>query len=647
MTREEFLAWATRFPEALMLVTGDGRILACNGVLLTLLNTSEEDVARTTFFEFAQSSPETVRAALRLWSTSGQMVYGPAAFRSDAIGKIRCEGAAVVPRKGDTPATLIVRVKRHEAAAERFVALNATIDRLSKEVHARKRSEELIRVQREWLHTTLSSIGDAVIATDIEGKVEFLNAAAERLTGWALQEAEGLPCDKIFAIFDEMTGAARTSPVSRVLRDGVIVALANHTVLRARDGTEHPIEDTAAPIRDSAGVLDGVVLVFHDVSEKRRAQVELAESERRFRLLTDLNVIAAGVADLAGSFLDANDALLEMLGHTREELVAGHVNWRDLTPPEFIPADERAIAEAKQRGACQPYEKEYFRKDGRRVPIIIGYALFKAPKRYAHQQTDELAICYIVDISERKRAEELLEKRVEERTAKLQEALADLETFSYTISHDLRAPLRSMQAYAEFLLEDYGPKLDDKARAFLTKIVRSGEHLDALIQDVLTYARVSKQNQELTSIDLGRLLSEVIERYPNFSAPGVRIELAPSFPVVRGNEPLLTQCFSNLIGNAIKFVPPDRSPRVKVWSETPEKRVRVFVQDNGIGIEKADMERIFGIFERVHHSHKYEGTGIGLSVVRRAVEKMGGKVGVESQPGLGSCFWIELEAAQP
>lgn len=646
MTRDEFLRWATRFPDALMLVSGTGKIKACNAPLLTLLSRSEDVLLGRSLFDFTQSSADTVRASLRLWSASGQMVYGPAAFGVDATVKFRCEGAVVSPRDGSAPATLIVRLKRHEAAVERFVTLNGTIEKLSKEVHARRRSEELIRLQREWLHVTLSSIGDAVIAADIDGKVEFMNHAAEQLTGWQIDQARGQLMSDVFVIFNEFTGGVVENPVERVLRDGKIVALANHTVLRAKTGIEYPIEDSAAPIRDSEGTLIGVVLVFHDVSEKKKAHAALRESERRFRLWTELNVIATGVSDLVGTFLEANDALLTLLGYTREELEQGRVSWRELSPPEYRGRDDDAIAEARQRGACQPYEKEYIHKDGHRVPIIIGYALFSDPKRYQHQKSDELAICFVVNISERKRAEELLEKRVEERTSRLQVALGDLQAFSYTISHDLRAPLRSMQGYSQLLLEDYSASLSEEAREFLKKIVRSGEHLDTLIHDVLTYTRVSAVEQRAQRIDLNQLFTEMIERYPNFTAPDVRIEIAPNLPAVMGNEALLTQCFSNLIGNGIKFVAPGTNPEITLSGERRGTRVRVWVQDNGIGIHKADAARIFGIFERIHTSRQYEGTGIGLSIVRRAVERMGGEVGVESQPGSGSRFWIELPQAE-
>ncbi len=646
MTRDEFRRWSVPFTDALMLVSSEGRVLACNAPAMALLARNEAEIVGRLLSEFAPAeSEEGVRASLRLWAGTGQMVYGPAAFGVPNGEPLRCEGAVVrSPVEGGT-AHVLVRLKRHEAATARFVELNKKIDDLSREIHARRRSEELVRQQREWFHVTLSSIGDAVIATDVEGRVEFMNAPAESLTGWSLAESKGRPMTDVFSIFHEQTRNVAENPVQRVLREGCVVGLANHTVLVSRDGTERPIEDSAAPIRASSGELIGVVLVFHDVSDRKKAEAELRASERRFQLWTELNVIATGVSDLEGLFLEANDALLQLLGYTRAELDAGQFNWHDLTVPEHLERDYKAIAEARQRGACQPYEKDYLHKDGHRVPVIIGYALFPAPGRNSLQQTDELAICFIVDITERKRAEELLEQRVEERTLSLKKAMADLEAFSYTISHDLRAPLRSMHAYAQILVDDHGPSLSEDVKDYLGKIVRSGVHLERLIHDVLTYTRISKTEIPMATIELGTLLHDLIERYPNFRGKNVSIEIAAGLPSVRGNDALLNQCFSNLIGNALKFVPPGRDPRVKIHAEVRMRRVKVWVEDNGIGIAPGDRARIFGIFERLPSASAYEGTGIGLSIVRRAAEKMDGDAGVESEPGTGSRFWIELDHA--
>lgn len=271
MTRKRFLEWASRFPEGLLLVSGKGDILGCNPAFLELALAREEHFAGRNLRDLTTASAESVNDVLRVWAGSGRMTYG--SLNLDIAGqKLRCEGALVERNSAEGGPVILVRVKQHELATERFRILTQKVDELSREIHARRRSEEEVRRQQEWLHVTLSSIGDAVIATDAEGRVIFMNPVAETLTGWDAASAAGRPMIEVFSIFSEETGEIAENPVERVLREGIIVGLANHTVLRSRNGLELPIEDSAAPIRASNGELIGVVLVFHDVTDKRDAQ---------------------------------------------------------------------------------------------------------------------------------------------------------------------------------------------------------------------------------------------------------------------------------------------------------------------------------------------------------------------------------------
>ena len=236
-----------------------------------------------------------------------------------------------------------------------------------------------------------------------------------------------------------------------------------------------------------------------------------------------------------------------------------------------------------------------------------------------------------------------LEKRVAERTTVLQQTVSELETFSYTVSHDLRSPLRAMQGFAQAVLEDYGAKLDEQGKNYLARIKNAAERLDRLIQDLLFYTRISRQNVPLTSLDLDKLLPEIVQNYPNLHPPGAEVQIDRPLPNVIGHEASLTQVFSNLLGNAAKFVPEGQVARIHVWGEDLGKRARIWIEDNGIGIEPEDRDRIFQMFVQVNEPHLYGGTGVGLAIVKKAVETMHGAVGVESTPGQGSKFWVELE----
>lgn len=234
-----------------------------------------------------------------------------------------------------------------------------------------------------------------------------------------------------------------------------------------------------------------------------------------------------------------------------------------------------------------------------------------------------------------------LESRVAERTADLQRMVEEMEAFSYSVSHDLRSPLRSLDGYSRALLEDYGGDLPEGAKVYLDKIARAARRMDSLTQDVLAYTRATRCEMEITAVDLDDIFAEVIEQYPALGASADRITIRRPLGRVMGHSPSLIQCFSNLLGNAVKFVPETRIPEIEVLSETSGRFLRVYVKDNGVGIDPKHHARIFRMFERAAKK-QFAGTGIGLAIVKKAAERMGGAVGVVSTPGLGSQFWVDL-----
>jgi signal transduction histidine kinase len=239
-----------------------------------------------------------------------------------------------------------------------------------------------------------------------------------------------------------------------------------------------------------------------------------------------------------------------------------------------------------------------------------------------------------------------LENRVHERTRKLQETISELEAFSYSVSHDLRAPLRSMQGYAHALLEDYSAQLDEQGKKFLTKISSGAARLDLLVQDILAYSRIAKGQVTLENVSPGDIIRDVIDTYPHLRDKAA-ITIKSPLPAVCAHPAYLTQCVSNLLGNAVKFVAPGVQPRVTIWAE-PEPGtdyIRLCFEDNGIGIAPEHFRDIFEIFGRVNANHVYEGTGIGLAIVRKAAERMGGGAAVTSELGKGSRFWLSLRRA--
>lgn len=274
------------------------------------------------------------------------------------------------------------------------------------------------------------------------------------------------------------------------------------------------------------------------------------------------------------------------------------------------------------------------------------------PRRWA---ADEFRIiewasaqCTLVMECQRLRAElerhnRELDELVARRTTELQNTVNDLEHFSYTITHDLRAPLRAMHGFAAMLEADCREQLSPESQDYLRRITTAAARMDRLITDALSYSGAVRQEFTLEPIEPARLLRGMIESYPMFQAPAAEIVIEGELPRVLGNEAALTQCFSNLLGNAVKFVAPGTVPHVRIAGVRDNGRVRLMFHDNGIGIPEASRSRLFAMFQRLNKS--YEGTGIGLALVKKVAERMGGRVGVNSRNGSGSCFWLELPGA--
>jgi signal transduction histidine kinase len=223
----------------------------------------------------------------------------------------------------------------------------------------------------------------------------------------------------------------------------------------------------------------------------------------------------------------------------------------------------------------------------------------------------------------------------------------ELDAFAYTISHDLRAPLRAVNGYVDALVEDYGEALPEEGRGFTRRIVAATDRMENLIQDILSYSRLSREEVNLLPVELEQIIAKVLAQIERLVGDtGAEIDVERPLPSVRAHSPTLVQAIENLISNAVKFMAPGRTPQIRIWAEKQQDCVRLWVEDNGIGIDPAHQERVFQPFQRLHGIESYPGTGIGLAIVRRSLERMGGRCGVISKPGKGSRFWIELPSAE-
>ncbi|MBA4135994.1 MAG: hypothetical protein C0518_01605 [Opitutus sp.] len=379
-----------------------------------------------------------------------------------------------------------------------------------------------------------------------------------------------------------------------------------------------------------------------EIEDRRRAERTVRETEEHLRLFVEgARDYAMFLMDTSGIVTAWNHGAERILGFTEVEAI-GMPGARIFGPEDRAAGVPEAEMATAMRVGSAPDERWHVRKDGTRF-WASGHMLALRDEDGTMRGFAKI----MRDLTGMKLTEEELERRVRQRTLELNEAVQELESFSYSVAHDLRSPLRSIQSFTQFTIDEAGSRLAPAERNYLDRVQRAAARLDRLISDLLAYSRVSKTRVELVPVNLGRLVGDIFREHDEFQLPRADVRIEGTLGTVVGNEAYLTQSVTNLLGNAVKFVEPGKTPIVRVWSERVGPNLRLHVRDNGIGIAPEHHARIFDIFERLHRHGTYEGTGVGLAIVRRAVHRMNGQVGVASMPGEGTTFWIELPAFSP
>jgi PAS domain S-box-containing protein len=341
--------------------------------------------------------------------------------------------------------------------------------------------------------------------------------------------------------------------------------------------------------------------------------------------------------DLDGIVQSWNPAAERLFGYAADEMVGQSI--RRIIPEDRLGEEDEVLRRVRAGDKVDHFETVRRRKDGSLLPV----SLTVSPIRSDDGQI--IGASKIArDLSALRAYATTLEQAVRDRTAALEAANTQLESFAYSVSHDLRAPLRGMHGLAQILLEDYGTRLDDAGRGYARSIVSEASLLDQLIQDLLAYSRLTRIDLALENVNTSDVVEVALHNLEHDIARAeAAIEIDPVLPTVRATRAVLTQVLTNLISNAVKFG--GERPRIRIRTDREGGRARLWIEDRGIGIDPKHHERIFRAFERLHTAERYPGTGIGLAIVRRGVERLGGRVGVESAEGAGSRFWIELQEA--
>jgi PAS domain S-box-containing protein len=505
------------------------------------------------------------------------------------------------------------------------------------------------------------SAQEGIFQTTPEGRYLSANPALARMLGYDSPE-------KLLAAVTDIGRHLCVRPESReqfkrrLEEEGHVRDFENE--IYRKDGTIIWTRVNARVVRDALGAVLYYEGTSMDITERRRAEAQLATLAHAIESTSEMICIT----DLDDRFTFVNRAFAVAYGYAPEEILGKtpDILFSPKNPPELM----REIL-ARTRAGGWRGELIDRRKDGSDFPVFL------ATSQVRDQTGQVVGLMGVAqDITARKQAEaalqeaqaklrahaEQLEILVEQRTEKWRETVAELHHVSYAMTHDMRAPLRAMSGFAHLLAEDNCDPAETREHA--RRIAIAAARLDHLITDSLNYTKLLHQQLPIEPVDLSRLLRSLIESYPNLHPDTAEIRLEEPLPVVLGSESLLTQCFSNLLGNAVKFVAPGATPRIRVYAEFPTREnprssrqppqnpafpslqsshplsVRIWVEDNGVGIPDGARDRLFGMFQRFNTD--YEGTGIGLAIVRKVTEQMGGSVGVESEVGKGSRFCVQL-----
>lgn len=491
---------------------------------------------------------------------------------------------------------------------------------------ARQRAEDSLRKQSELLRITLSSIGDGVICTDERGCVTFLNPVAEFLTGWSQAMAVGHPLTEVFKIVSEDSTEPTDNPALRALREGTVVGLANHTVLISRDGTERPIDDSAAPIRDDAGNPVGAVLVFRDASDRKASEVALAH----LAAIVESSDDAIVSKSLDGIIRSWNSGAQRLFGYSPTEAIGNSITL--IIPLDRLDEEREILARISKGERVEHFETVRVARDGRKIDISLTIS----PIRDSSGRIVG-ASKVARDITDRRHAEAA---RVEADQRK--------DQFIALLAHELRNPLAPLRNGLQVIkLAGHDPNAVAQAGEMMD---RQLEHMVRLIDDLLDISRITQNKMELRRAAV--LLTDVISSAVETVRPAIEkaghqftVSLPKEEIVLDADLTRLAQVFGNLLTNSTKFT----SSGGQIWltAERQGNEAVVSVKDTGIGIPTESLPNIFDMFSQVGRSvdPSAGGLGIGLALVKALVEMHGGTVRAESEgPGKGTIFTVRIPA---
>lgn len=487
-----------------------------------------------------------------------------------------------------------------------------------------KRAEENVRSSEEFYRSLISNSSDVIKLVDANGIILFISPSVTRLLGYLPEEMIGRPSSEF--IYPEDVERLRQRRL-KVIEEGDDNRQREIRV-KHKDGNWIWLESNVMNMLDNP-VVNGVVVNYRDISERKK----MTEQQALLSSIVNSSDDAIISTDLSGNIITWNRGAEMLFGYSTQEMI-GKLLSR-IVPPQLLEEEPTIMTQIKSGKYVEHYETERMKKDG----TIISISLTVSPIKNADGVIIGASkICR--DITERKKSISkinALNHTLEKRAAELSESNEELERFAFVASHDLQEPLRMVTSFLQLLQKKYSDKLDGVANQYIHFAVDGSERMKKLIQDLLEYSRVGVNKEDYSRVDLNVLVEEVTQLYGDkIKKSGAKIEIS-HLPMVEGRKVQLSQLFQNLLSNAIKYR--SKEPlKIEIGCDDKKRFWDFYVRDNGIGIDPKFNEKIFIIFQRLHNKSEYEGTGIGLAICRKIVDRHGGRMWVESEPGKGSTF---------
>lgn len=402
-----------------------------------------------------------------------------------------------------------------------------------------------------------------------------------------------------------------------------------------RNGKSRILQSKGEVIFDEQGNPEGIIGLSINITEAKAYEETLRESEQRFRAAVDYSPIGVALVDLKGKLFKVNHALTSMLHYSEEELL--NMDFNNITDPSDRDNNSKFVSRLI-KGKIENFQadKRYIRKDGKTIWIQLNVSLVKGAKKEV-----KYFIAQILEITERKMAEQRIQETVRQRTAQLEAMNHELEAFSYSVSHDLRSPLRSIHGFSQALLEDYAANLDETGNDYLNRVAAASVRMGHLIDDLLALARITRQDMNAKLINISKVAQQISSNLHRDLYHNTTFIIEPGLKA-HADVGLLTVALENLFENAAKYSNGRDDPKVEFGQEFIEGKQTFFIMDNGVGFDMEYADKLFGAFQRLHTAKEFEGTGIGLATVKRVIHRHGGEIWAESEVNGGSKFYFTL-----